>query len=138
MDELPFESNRLARRKSTLAQISAKQEKSASYKKVAKILQKPDDVRTSEESEMLLSYKEVADDVKQRLAKRSIVKQRLLEIEEPEEELVIKCKVLARCIKESQHFVIYTGAGISTAARIPDYRGTNGIWTRLQQGKDIG
>lgn len=91
-----------------------------------------------DELQTLKQYSDAVEEVKSRWKRRDAAKKRLEEFEEPFDTLTEKCQILAQAIAQSQHLVIYTGAGISTAAKIPDYRGTNGIWTRLQQGKEIG
>lgn len=104
---------------------------------VSVILQKPEHERSLEEEQTLNEYSEIVTELKQRWQRRDEAKRRTEEVEEPLEVIQEKCFALAKAIAQSEHLVIYTGAGISTAARIPDYRGTNGIWTRLQQGKEI-
>ncbi|CAG9857492.1 unnamed protein product [Phyllotreta striolata] len=128
-------------RKSTIQstrKICAKEERTAIVKKITSLLQKSEHVRTEEDKRNLEDHKDVAEDILERWRKREEAKRRLEELEDSNEVLDSKCHVLAQAIAQSQYLVVYTGAGISTAAKIPDYRGTNGIWTRLQQGKDIG
>jgi len=51
-----------------------------------------------------------------------------------EEELDQKINELAQDVTNSKHFVVYTGAGISTSAGISDFRGPDGVWTREAKG----
>ncbi|NXY11097.1 SIR6 deacetylase, partial [Pteruthius melanotis] len=58
----------------------------------------------------------------------------LPEIFDPPEELERKVRELADLIRSSSNVVFHTGAGISTASGIPDFRGPNGVWTMEEKG----
>uniref|UniRef100_A0A8C9A3Q2 protein acetyllysine N-acetyltransferase n=1 Tax=Prolemur simus TaxID=1328070 RepID=A0A8C9A3Q2_PROSS len=58
----------------------------------------------------------------------------LPEIFDPPEELARKVQELARLVWESSNVVFHTGAGISTASGIPDFRGPHGVWTMEERG----
>ena len=55
---------------------------------------------------------------------------------EPYDELERKVGMLAQLFQAARKVVVFTGAGISTACGIPDFRGPSGIWTLREQGKD--
>lgn len=42
-----------------------------------------------------------------------------------------KCRRIAELIVQSNKNVVFTGAGISTESGIPDFRGKDGIWTKV-------
>jgi NAD-dependent SIR2 family protein deacetylase len=49
-------------------------------------------------------------------------------------ELKEKIDLAAKWIAEAESLVVFTGAGISTASGLPDYRGPDGVWTRRDKG----
>lgn len=59
------------------------------------------------------------------------------EKQEDIETLDTKILELTKMIQNSKYCVFFTGAGISTSAGIPDYRGPNGCWTAFKKKQEL-
>ncbi|XP_062411881.1 NAD-dependent protein deacetylase sirtuin-7 [Sardina pilchardus] len=106
-------------------------------KTISDILKKEDGARTEMDLAALQQHQDIVQKLCKRQIQRTLVKRKQDEVFDDAEELRCKVKQLAEAIRTSQNLVIYTGAGISTAASIPDYRGPNGVWTKLKKGLPV-
>lgn len=95
------------------------------------------DDRTEEEKSFLQENSCFISLVESRIVRQSEIRRRAEEIEDELSVLHEKIDQLVRLINDASHVVIYTGAGISTASSIPDYRGPNGVWTQLSKNKSL-
>ncbi|CAN0028775.1 unnamed protein product [Scytosiphon promiscuus] len=59
------------------------------------------------------------------------------EVELPPRKVAAEAKRLAELLKGASFVVVHTGAGLSTAAGIPDFRGKDGVWTLEEQGEPL-
>ncbi|XP_053489911.1 NAD-dependent protein deacetylase sirtuin-7 [Ictalurus furcatus] len=119
------------------AKLVQKETQRNNFKLVAGILKKPERERTQEECALLEGHRDTVQELSKRQARRNLLKRKQEELFDDEEDLSTKVKQLAEAMRQARHVVVYTGAGISTAASIPDYRGPNGVWTQLQKGHAV-
>ncbi|KAB7506675.1 NAD-dependent protein deacetylase Sirt6 [Armadillidium nasatum] len=128
------------RRAATNASINIAKRQASNLKRVSSLLRKKRAYKplSEEQEKFLQANSELVKQFYKRREKRTELLNRQNECEDFPNVLEEKCQKLAQAIHDAEFLIVYTGAGISTAASIPDYRGPNGIWTRLQKGKDIG
>ncbi|XP_060796843.1 NAD-dependent protein deacetylase sirtuin-7 [Neoarius graeffei] len=119
------------------AKLVQKETQRNNFKLVARILKKPECERTEEERALLQGHQDTVQELSKRQVRTNLLKRKQEEVFDDEEDLRSKVKQLAEAMGQARHVVVYTGAGISTAASIPDYRGPNGVWTQLQKGHAI-
>lgn len=104
---------------------------------MSRILRKAVAERSAEEGRLLAESEDLVTELQGRSRRREGLKRRQEEVCDDPEELRRKVRELAGAVRNAKYLVVYTGAGISTAASIPDYRGPNGVWTLLQKGRSI-
>ena len=126
----------LRRRPVDLKEEQAKQER-ALLARITKILKKEKKDWTDAEGDVVDENPRLVEEVLKRVSKRKKTVDRKREVEDAPDVLYRKCVQLAKAIERAKNLVVYTGAGVSTAANIPDYRGPQGVWTLLDQGVEV-
>uniref|UniRef100_A0A8D0EDD7 NAD-dependent protein deacetylase sirtuin-7 n=1 Tax=Salvator merianae TaxID=96440 RepID=A0A8D0EDD7_SALMN len=129
--------SRSERKAAARAEFLRQEEQRERRRQVSRILHKPAAERSPDETVLLSGCQDIVRDLERLRKKRERLRRRLEEVCDEPEELKRKVSKLSAAVQAAKHLVIYTGAGISTAASIPDYRGPNGVWTMLQKGRTI-
>ena len=132
-------SARDARKLELSAQRNAEAEAKALDKRLRQALREASPERSADSRQLIASHPAESERLRASMAKTEARKEQELanaaETEEDDATLTAKVAELAQMVREAQHAVIYTGAGLSTAAAIPDYRGPQGLWTLAQKKK---
>nr|XP_015211379.1 PREDICTED: NAD-dependent protein deacetylase sirtuin-7 isoform X1 [Lepisosteus oculatus]XP_015211381.1 PREDICTED: NAD-dependent protein deacetylase sirtuin-7 isoform X1 [Lepisosteus oculatus] len=130
-------SSRTERKAQERAKILQQEKQRKTFKLVSQILKKSESERTEEELATLQQCEKMVQELRLRQIRRDALKRKQEEVLDRPDELQRKVKELAAAVRAATYLVVYTGAGISTAASIPDYRGPNGVWTLLQKGRSV-
>ncbi|XP_026523111.1 NAD-dependent protein deacetylase sirtuin-7 [Notechis scutatus] len=129
--------SRSERKAAARVEFLRQEEQREQRRQVSRILRKPAADRSADEAMLLSGCQEMVRDLERLRKKRERLRRRLEEVCDEPDELKRKVSKLSAVVQGAKHLIVYTGAGISTAASIPDYRGPNGVWTMLQKGRSI-
>ena len=135
------ESNREKRKREARLAFEDIAAREALETRVRSALSRSLSVRTQEDERLLREHASVASALEARDARRRDRKTekeaRAEEREDPGERTARNVQALVRAIRDAGSFVLHTGAGFSTAACIPDFRGSSGVWTMRAKGVDV-
>nr|XP_039262422.1 NAD-dependent protein deacetylase sirtuin-7-like [Styela clava] len=124
-------------RKTSTIQHNEVSSKQTIRNNIRTILKKDASLLTKNEKELLTKNEDFVQKLDKNQKAATLRKSRLLEIEDDACIVMEQCKKLAEALKTNKHVIVYTGAGISTSANIPDFRGAEGVWTKLSSNVKI-
>ncbi|KAL1514961.1 hypothetical protein AB1Y20_004037 [Prymnesium parvum] len=131
-------SDRVARALAIRERVAAEQMQRELSRLLRAALRCPSPDRTEDARNLMAQHPEEVAQLRSGMEKTAARKAQqeanLTEVEESDEQLEVKVAELAALLRSAKHAVVYTGAGLSTAAEIPDYRGPQGIWTMHKKG----
>ncbi|OWA54039.1 NAD-dependent protein deacetylase sirtuin-7 [Hypsibius exemplaris] len=128
-------SDRERRKAEQVSAILEREEKRQIRLQACQIAAKTPESRTAEDLQFIQQHRRLVEKAERQNREVVLDEQRKLEIFDSDAEIEEKCRILANALRSAKHTIVYTGAGISTAADIPDYRGPNGLWTRSEKGE---
>ena len=139
-DAVPESSREKRKREARLA-FEERAAREALEARVRSALSRSHSVRTQEDEQLLRDHASVASALEacdaRRRDRKTEKEARAEEREDPGERTARNVQALARMIRDAGSFVLHTGAGFSTAACIPDFRGSSGVWTMRAKGMAV-
>ena len=136
-------SNRTQKKRDHVSALQKRDLREKLEREIKNVIAKPSNERTKEESKLLDAHEEKVSSLLKQMEK-SLHRKRLLEEkaeekEDSRQEIDDAVAVVMKLLREDAglQFVLHTGAGISTSAKIPDFRGKNGVWTKQRKGESV-